>query len=80
MHIAVVRSGSTITIYKDGTSIGSGSFTSMYSGTSPVTIGRFMDFTGIGHCLDGYLDDIRISRYARYTSTFTPPTLALPNQ
>jgi hypothetical protein len=74
MHIAVVRSGSTITIYKDGTSIGSGTFTSMYSGTGPVTIGRFMDYTGIAHYLDGYLDDIRISRYARYTTNFAPPT------
>jgi hypothetical protein len=80
MHIAVVRSGSTITIYKDGTSVGSGSFTSMYSGTSTVVIGRFMDFTGIGHYLDGYLDDLRISKYARYTTNFTPPTIALVDQ
>ena len=75
MHIAVTRSGNDIRLFKDGTQVGStGTFTSMYSGTSPVYVGRFMDFTNISHDLSGYLDDLRITKgYARYTSNFTAP-------
>jgi len=35
------------------------------------------DSTGnAGSFLNGYIDDFRISRYARYTGTFTAPTSA----
>ena len=81
MHIAVTRSGSIIRLFKDGTQVGStGTFTSMYSGTSPVYVGRFMDYNNISHDLSGYMDDLRITRYARYTANFTAPTAALPTQ
>jgi len=75
MHIAVTRSGSSVRIFKDGTQIGTtGTFTSMYSGTAPVYVGRFMDFNNISHDLSGYLDDLRITKgYARYTANFTAP-------
>jgi len=80
MYIAVTRSGNSIRLFKDGNQVGStGTFTSMYSGTDPVYVGRFMDFTNISHDLDGYLQDLRITKgYARYTSNFTAPTAAFP--
>jgi len=82
MHIAVVRSGTTIKIYENGTSIVSG--TSSYSiPTTLLYIGRQLPRSPIDYAgnLDGYIDDFRITKYARYTSNFTPPTspLSLPN-
>jgi hypothetical protein len=74
-HIAVVKSSSTITIYVNGVAIGSGSFTSGYSGTLPLYVGRFADYTGISHSLDGKINDLRIyNGVAKYTSNFNPPS------
>jgi hypothetical protein len=81
MHIALVRSGTTVTIYENGVSRASG--TSSYSvATTLLYIGRQLprsptDFAGN---LDGYIDDFRITKGARYTANFTPPTapLSLP--
>jgi Cu/Ag efflux protein CusF len=81
MHIAVVRSSTNLYIFKDGTQVGStGTFTSMYAGTNVVNIGRFMDYTGISHSMFGYIDDLRITKYARYTANFTPTTLTFPDR
>lgn len=83
MHIAVVRSGTTVNIYEDGISKATG--TSSYSiPTTLLYISRQLPRspTDYGHNLDGYIDDFRITKgYARYTSNFTPPTspLSLPN-
>lgn len=75
MHIAASKSGSTIRLFKDGVQQGAnGSFTSMYSGTSPLYVGRFADYTNISHDLQGYMNDVRITKgVARYTANFTPP-------
>jgi hypothetical protein len=78
-HVAVVRSGTTLTIYRNGTSIASGTNSNNLTNTSgtPMYIG--------GEPLDplystGYIDDLRITKgYARYTANFTPPTAAFPN-
>lgn len=83
MHIALVRSGSTITIYENGTSVGSG--TSSYSVPASICyIGRQLPRSPIdyGHNLDGYFDDLRVTKSARYTANFTPPTapLSLPGR
>jgi len=75
MHIAAVKNGSTITLFKDGVQQGQGTFTSIYSGNGPTYVGRFMNFGAISHAIDGYIDDLRITKgVARYTSNFTPPT------
>ena len=77
-HVAVVRSAtSTLTMYVDGTSIGSGTDTNVYNTNSAITIGISGSY---GQFL-GYMDDIRITKgYARYTSNFTPQTYAFLNQ
>jgi len=79
VHFAVVRNSNTITIYIDGTSIGTVSSSTNYSDQYAV-IGR----TGAGSASNyflGYLDDIRITKgYARYTSNFTAPTAPFPDK
>jgi hypothetical protein len=75
-HIAIVRNGSTVTFYRDGISAGSGSNTIAYNVTGSAAIAQ----TGGGAHLDGYIDDLRITKgYARYTANFTPPTGAFSN-
>jgi hypothetical protein len=70
-HIAVTRSGNVFRIFVDGNNIATA--TSSFSGTS-YTSGR------IGESLNGYIDDLRITKgVARYTSNFTPPTLPFPD-
>ena len=83
VHIALVRSGSTITIYENGTSVGSG--TSSYSIPASICyIGKQLPRSPInyGHNLDGYIDDLRVTKSARYTANFTPPAapLSLPGR
>jgi len=82
MHIAAVKQGSAIKLFKDGVQAGSdGTFTSIFNGNGTFWVGRFMDYTNISHDLDGYIDDLRITDgIARYTSNFTPPTAQFPNQ
>ena len=79
-HIAVVRNGSTVTIYRDGISVGSGSDTVSHNPSTATTLmiggGSATGFNNF--YFNGYLDDLRITKgYARYTSNFTPPTFAL---
>jgi len=74
-HVAYVRSGTTVTAYLNGTA--NGTMSSSYSQPSTgVAIGS--RYTGSEY-ITGYVDDLRITKgLARYTTTFTPPTAALP--
>lgn len=77
-HIAVTRSSNTWTLWKNGVSQGSMTDAAACntSTTMPLCIGGY----GGGAYLNGYIDDIRITKgLARYTSNFTPPTTAFPN-
>jgi hypothetical protein len=74
-HVAFVRSGAVLTLYKNGTSVGSLSGASAYNFTSPNNIGY------IGYCLEGpryvpgYISNLRVVKgTAVYTANFTPPT------
>jgi len=75
-HIALVRNGTTVTLYIDGTSRATTTNSSTLGGTT-CTIGVY----GAAFpttAFKGYIDDLRITKgYARYTATFTPPTAAL---
>ena len=71
-HIAVVRNGSTQTIYIDGVSSASVSDSTNYS--EPIKyIGGCYKTSGTEYFV-GYMDEIRISNTARWTSNFTVPT------
>jgi len=74
-HIALVRNGTTVTCYLNGTSICS----STVSGSLPITVGGKLAIgyglsEGATNYLKGYIDEFRISKVARWTANFTPPT------
>ena len=78
-HIAVVRSGTTIYFFVNGTqqtTLGSGAGSFNYvNPTSGFYVGCNND---TNEQFAGYIDDLRITKgYARYTSNFTAPTSAL---
>jgi len=72
-HFAVVRYGSTVTVYANGTSIGSFTETGVInSGGGPLRIGE-SNHTGNQFSPPMYLDEFRITKgVARYTGNFTP--------
>jgi hypothetical protein len=78
-HYAVVRSGNTIKIFLNGTQyISDKTMTgSVYSSSSHL-VGGLIVSSSVTQTFNGYIDDLRISRFARYVSNFTPPTAALP--
>ena len=74
-HLAVVRSGSTVTLYINGIVVGSGTdSTNFIAAGSPIIIGADGARTLYS---TGYIDDLRITKYARYTANFVPPSAAL---
>jgi hypothetical protein len=76
-HIALVRSGSTVTLYVSGSSVGTWSSSATFSGA--IYVGAEFYGGSVTGSMNGYIDDFRITNgYARYTSTFTPPTTAFP--
>ena len=73
-HVAWVRSGSTVTPYLNGTSVGSATRATNYADGNGH-IGEFPDFSGK---FSGYIDCVRIVNGSPvYTSNFTPSTTAL---
>ena len=67
----------TLTTFKNGNILGSGTFTSIYGGNGTLKIGRLMDYTGIAHSFNGYISNLRIIKgQAIYSANFTPPTTA----
>ena len=82
-HVAVVRSSGSLKVYFNGTQIGT---TQTYSssinqGTLPLLVGA-RTYAPIDLYLNGYIDDLRITKAARYTANFTPPAapLSLPGR
>jgi hypothetical protein len=80
-HVAYVRNGSAFNIYLNGTSNGSAtSSATMYSAGTTVTVGVQTNSNSAFGYLNGYIDDLRITKgVARYTANFTAPTAAFPN-
>ena len=80
-HIALVRNGTEISAYVDGTKSPNTITTSaaiQNGGTNPLLIAG--DAAVNNHYVNGYIDDFRITKgVARYTSNFTPPTTELPD-
>jgi len=80
-HIAVSRSGTSTKLFVDGTQSGSTYTDSTNYTTSTPIIGADANSGTFNNGLNGYIDDLRITKgVARYTSNFTPPTAAFPNE
>ena len=82
-HIALERSGTTIKVYIDGTSVISvaASTTALRDSEDPFRVGVFNDASTGSPSLDwyfnGHIDDLRMTKgLARYGTNFTPPTSA----
>lgn len=75
-HLAVTRSGNVYTLYRNGTSIGSATYTANAPGTGAFTwIGTE---TNQGAYLNGYASNVRVvAGTAVYTANFTPPAAPL---
>lgn len=71
-HRAVVKSGSTIYAFENGTLYATISTSGTLTMTDVLTIGYRSTTTNTGG-FTGYLDELRISNVARWTSDFTPP-------
>jgi hypothetical protein len=83
-HLAVTRDGANLRVFINGTQVG----------TTNTTLGSFAidnaslndNIYYIGRTTDGaseftgFLDDLRVSKVARYTSNFTPPTEAFADK
>ena len=78
-HLALVKNGTTLTLYKNGVA-GSSTTHSTAVGTSGNTVVMAGAADG-GQAVDGYIDDFRITNgVARYTANFTPPAAPFPDQ
>lgn len=76
----VVRASGTLTIYLNGAFDSSTAFTFNLTSSS-MTIGATIDGRAANTYLkfDGYMNDLRISKIAQYTSAFTPPVAPFPS-
>ena len=81
-HIALVKDGTTHYLFKNGTSLGTNTATENTTLTGrPFVLG--CSFNGPNsplYQLKGKLDEVRVTRVARYTSNFTAPTKAFANR
>jgi hypothetical protein len=71
--IALVRSAGNNLLFQDGVQVGAAYVNASAYLCNRVIIGAD-DYTLGGSPLNGYLDEIRISNIARYTSNYTPAT------
>ena len=74
-HVALCRAAGTTRLFVDGIVK---STNTTWTGSVPISnIGRSGIFNS--NFLNGYVDDLRMSRVARYTANFTPPTAPFPD-
>jgi hypothetical protein len=77
-HIAISRSGTSLRLFVNGVQDGSATNSSNITtgSTYGATIANWTEIAD-NRYFAGYIDDLRITKgYARYTTTFTPPTSA----
>jgi len=80
-HLAVCRASGSTRMFLDGTQTGATyADTNDYGQSAPLGVGTYWNGGApvTASTLNGYLQDVRVSKYARYTTNFTPPTAAFP--
>jgi hypothetical protein len=76
VHIAVVRNSGTVTLYLNGSSVATASFSNGTNSGNSTVIGN--ETGSSGNFFPGYINNFRIvTGTAVYTSAFTPPTAPL---
>lgn len=80
-HFALVRSGNTVTLYVNGVSQGTRTWTdTLCAGSNKrITIGALNSVINTYDNLNGQIDEVRLSDTARYTENFTPTTTQFVN-
>lgn len=79
-HVALVRNSGTTTLYVDGVDRGNFADTLNYvQGNSNLYIGGWWNNSSTATGFNGWIDEVRVSSIARYTSGFTPTTTAFTN-
>jgi len=74
-HIAIVRSGSSITVYANGQSVGTGTYAPNDQQFAEFCLGSLFYNTGYVQFFSGYISNFRfVKGTAVYTGAFTPPT------
>ena len=79
-HVAYTRSGSTNRLFVDGQSLTltTNTFVPAQLASNTLRIGAERKYGG--YDLNGYIDDLRITKgVARYTANFTPPAAPFPD-
>jgi hypothetical protein len=82
-HLALVRNGTNIRLYVNGTSEASITVASDFvadnsANTTGYQIGAYADGDA-ATSINGHIDEVRVSNTARYTATFTPSTTPFVN-
>lgn len=73
-HFALVRNGTAVNLYLNGTSEATSTKTDDFSQTDNLYIGNSRT---VGQVFQGYISNIRITKQALYTANFTPSTTSL---
>jgi hypothetical protein len=79
-HLAIVRNSADLMFFVDGTQVDSTyniSSSTIANIAWPLELGYYSNIGG--YKFKGYMDEVRISDNARYTSAFTPSTSAFSN-
>lgn len=79
-HVALVMANGTLSLFLDGALQGSTPKAFTTSGSNPVTIGTSAFNNPAYAPFSGYIDDLRMTTVARYTSNFTVPTESFPTR
>ena len=79
-HIALVKNGTSYKLYLNGTSdLSATSSSNIDTGGYPWFLGTLSGAEST-YASNGYMDEVRISKFARYTSNFTAPTKAFADK
>jgi len=78
-HLAMVRNGSDLILYKNGVGGGTGNISTNTLNSCPALLSIGAKGDGI-YFSNAYIDEVRISKgIARWTANFTPPTAPYPD-